>query len=84
MALNDELYSRLVNLYQGLDDQEIHQLNARLILLLSEKVSDSVAIRKIINRLEAENKNAKKLISAYKNYTSKVVSRTQTPLHPVE
>ena len=60
MALNDELYSRLVNLYQGLDDQEIHQLNARLILLLSEKVSDSLAIRKIINRLEAENKNAKK------------------------
>ena len=60
MALNDELYSRLVNLYQGLDDQEIHQLNARIILLLSEKVSDSVAIRKIINRLEAENKNAKK------------------------
>ena len=60
MALNDELYSQLVNLYQGLDDQEIHQLNARLILLLSEKVSDSVAIRKIINRLEAENKNAKK------------------------
>ena len=60
MALNDELYSRLVNLYQGLDDQEIHQLNARLILLLSEKISDSLAIRKIINRLEAENKNAKK------------------------
>ena len=63
MALNDELYSRLVNLYQGLDDQEIHQLNARLILLLSEKVSDSLAIRKIINRLEAENKNAKKFIT---------------------
>ena len=60
MALNDELYSRLVNLYQGLDDQEIHQLNARLILLLSEEVSDSLAMVKIINQLEAENKNAKK------------------------
>ena len=58
MALNDELYSRLVNLYQGLDDQEIHQLNARLILLLSEELSDSLAIRKIIIQLEAENKNA--------------------------
>ena len=58
MALNDELYSRLVNLYQGLDDQEIHQLNARLILLLSEELSDSLAIGKIINQLEAENKNA--------------------------
>ena len=61
MALNDELYSRLVNLYQGLDDQEIHQLNARLILLLSEEVSDSLAVGKIINRLEAENKNTKKV-----------------------
>ena len=60
MALNDELYSRLVNLYQGLNDQEIHQLNARLILLLSEEVSDSFAIGKIINQLEAENKNVKK------------------------
>ena len=60
MALNDELYSRLVNLYQGLDDQETHQLNARLILLLSEEVSDSLAMVKIINQLEAENKNAKK------------------------
>ena len=63
MALNDELYSRIVNLYQDLDDQEIHQLNARLILLLSEEVSDSLVIGKIINQLETENKNAKKLIS---------------------
>ena len=63
MALNDELYSRLVNLYQELDDQEIHKLNARLILLLSEEVSDSLAVGKIINQLETENKNAKKLIT---------------------
>ena len=60
MALNDELYSRLVNLYQDLDDQEMHQLNARFILLLSEEVSDSLAIGKILDQLEAENKNAKK------------------------
>ena len=60
MALNDELYSRLVNLYQDLDDQEIHKLNARLILFLSEEISDSLAVRKIINQLETENKNVKK------------------------
>ena len=59
MALNDELYSRLVNLYQDLDDQQIHRLNARLILLLSEEVSDALAIGKIINQLEAENKGPK-------------------------
>ena len=60
MALNDELYSRLVNLYQDLDDLQIHQLNARIILLLSEKISDSLAIEKIIDKVEAEKKNAQK------------------------
>ena len=52
MPLNDELYSRLVNLYQDLDDQQIHQLNARIILLLSEKISDPLAIKKIIDQVE--------------------------------
>ena len=59
MALNDELYSRLVNLYQDLDHQQIHKLNARLILLLSEKILDSVAIKEIIDQVETENKNSK-------------------------
>ena len=58
MTLNDQLYSRLVNLYQGLDDEKIHQLNARLILLLSEEISDSLAIKKIIDQLETENKGS--------------------------
>ena len=60
MPLNDELYSRLVNLYQDLDDQQIHQVNARIILLLSEKVSDSLAIEKIIDKVEAEKNNTQK------------------------
>ena len=58
MTLNDQLYSRLVNLYQGLDDEKIHQLNARLILLLSEEISDSIVIKKIIDQLETENKSS--------------------------
>ena len=56
MTLNDQLYSRLVNLYQGLDDEKIHQLNARLILLLSGEISDPLIIKKIIDQLETENK----------------------------
>ena len=60
MPLNDELYSRLVNLYQDLDDQQIHHLNARIILLLSEKVSDSLAIEKIIDKVEFEEKTPQK------------------------
>ena len=59
MTLNDQLYSRLVNLYQGLDDEKIHQLNARLILLLSEEISDSLAIEKIIDQLEMENRSSR-------------------------
>ena len=59
MALNDELYSRLVNLYQDLDDQQIHKLNARLILLLSEKISDSILVKEIIDQVETENKKSK-------------------------
>tara|TARA_A200000113_G_scaffold60235_1_gene51527 strand:+ start:246 stop:431 length:186 start_codon:yes stop_codon:yes gene_type:complete len=59
MALNDELYSRLVNLYQDLDDQQIHKLNARLILLLSEKISDSISVKEIIDQIETENKKTK-------------------------
>ena len=58
MTLNDQLYSRLVNLYQGLDDEKIHQLNARLILLLSKEISDPLVIKKIIHQIETENKSS--------------------------
>ena len=58
MTLNDQLYSRLVNLYQGLDDEKIHQLNARLILLLSKEISDSLVIKRIIDQIETENKRS--------------------------
>ena len=63
MTLNDQLYSRLVNLYQGLDDEKIHQLNARLILLLSEEISDSLVIKKIIDQIETENKSSSNSLS---------------------
>ena len=58
MTINDQLYSRLVNLYQGLDDEKIHQLNARLILLLSKEISDSLVLEKIIDQIETENKSS--------------------------
>ena len=60
MPLNDELYSRIVNLYQDLNDQQIHKLNARLILLLTEKIPDPISVKEIIDQVEAENKKAKK------------------------
>ena len=63
MTLNDQLYSRLVNLYQGLDDEKIHQLNSRLILLLSEEISDSLVIKKIIDQIETENKSPSNSLS---------------------
>ena len=63
MTLNDQLYSRLVNLYQGLDDEKIHQLNARLILLLSEEISDPLVIKKIIDQIETELKSPSNSLS---------------------
>ncbi|MDC3067845.1 DUF2783 domain-containing protein [Paracoccaceae bacterium] len=54
MALNDELYSRLVGLYQNLNDQKIHELNARLILLLTKEINDRDVLNKIFERLEIE------------------------------
>ena len=63
MTLNDQLYSRLVNLYQGLDDEKIHQLNARLILLLSKEISDPLVIKKIIDQIETENKSSSNSLS---------------------
>ena len=63
MTLNDQLYSRLVNLYQGLDDQQIHQLNARLILLLSEEISDVPVMKKIIDQIETEVKSSSNSLS---------------------
>ena len=66
MALNDELYSKLVTLYQDLDDQQIHELNAKLILLLSEKISDSLAVKKIIDQIDTENKSGKKYLNKKK------------------
>ena len=63
MTLNDQLYSRLVNLYQGLDDEKIHQLNARLILLLSEEISDPLVIKKIIDQIETEHKSSSNSLS---------------------
>ena len=35
---------------------KIHQLNARLILLLSEEISDPLVIKKIIDQIETEHK----------------------------
>ena len=64
MTLNDELYSRLVNLYQGLGDQQIHQLNARLILLLSEEISDPLIIEKIIDQIDSESKSPSNSLSS--------------------
>ena len=58
MSLTDELYSRLVNLYQDLDDEQIHKLNAKLILLLLEEVLDSSTIGKIIDQVESDFENA--------------------------
>ena len=54
MALDDEKYSKLVDLYKNLDDQKIHELNAKLILLLMEEIADSDTLSQILEKISCE------------------------------
>ena len=58
MELTDEFYSKLVNFYEDLDDEQMQKLNARLILLLLNEIKSEEKIEEIFN-----------LISNYKNST---------------
>tara|TARA_S200000501_G_C20370785_1_gene546124 strand:- start:112 stop:294 length:183 start_codon:yes stop_codon:yes gene_type:complete len=56
MELPDELYSKLVNFYEELDDEQMQKVNARLILLLLNEIESEEKIKEIFN-----------LISNYRN-----------------
>ena len=56
MELRDEFYSKLVNFYEDLDDEQMQKVNARLILLLLNEIKSEEKIEEIFN-----------LISNYRN-----------------
>ena len=56
MELTDEFYSKLVNFYEDLDEEQMQKLNARLILLLLNEIKSEEKIEEIFN-----------LISNYRN-----------------
>ena len=56
MELRDEFYSKLVNFYEDLDDEQIQKVNARLILLLLKEIKSAEKIEEIFS-----------LISDYRN-----------------
>ena len=56
MELTDEFYSKLVNFYEDLDDEQMQKMNARLILLLLNEIKSEEKIEEIFN-----------LISSYRN-----------------
>ena len=56
MELTDEFYSKLVNFYEDLDDEQMQKLNARLILLLLNEIKSEEKIEEIFD-----------LISNYRN-----------------
>lgn len=56
MELTDEFYSKLVNFYEDLDDEQMQKVNARLILLLLNEIKSEEKIEEIFN-----------LISNYRN-----------------
>ena len=56
MELRDEFYSKLVNFYEDLDDEQMQKINARLILLLLKEIKSEEKIEEIF-----------RLISDYRN-----------------
>ena len=56
MELRDEFYSKLVNFYEDLDDEQMQKVNARLILLLLKEIKSEEKIEEIFS-----------LISEYRN-----------------
>ncbi len=56
MELRDEFYSKLVNFYEDLDDEQMQKVNARLILLLLKEIKSEEKIDEIFS-----------LISDYRN-----------------
>ena len=56
MELTDEFYSKLVNFYEDLDDEQTQKVNARLILLLLKEIKSEEKIEEIFS-----------LISDYRN-----------------
>ena len=49
MEVTDEFYSKLVNFYEDLDDEQIQKLNARLILLLLNEIKSQEKIEELFN-----------------------------------
>tara|TARA_A100001015_G_C14940006_1_gene692122 strand:+ start:582 stop:764 length:183 start_codon:yes stop_codon:yes gene_type:complete len=49
MELTDEFYSKLVNFYEDLDDEQMQKVNARLILLLLKEIKSEEKIEEIFN-----------------------------------
>jgi hypothetical protein len=50
LADPDAFYSALIELHQGLDIEQSHALNARLILLMAEHIGDDAALLSLLKR----------------------------------
>jgi hypothetical protein len=44
----DALYQALIDLHEGLDAEQSHLLNARLILLMAERIGDETELRTLL------------------------------------
>lgn len=44
----DDVYAALLKAHEGLDDDQSHALNARLVLMLANAVGDAETVRSIL------------------------------------
>mgnify|MGYP003640262098 CR=1 FL=1 len=52
---HDDIYERLVNMHDGLSEDESRKLNAKLILTLINEVGDADTILKLFDMVEANH-----------------------------
>lgn len=49
----DAFYRALIGLHEGLDTEQSQQLNARLILLMAERIGDEAELRSLLREAAA-------------------------------
>lgn len=55
LVRHDDIYERLVNMHDGLSENESRKLNAKLILTLINQIGDADTILKLFDLVEANH-----------------------------
>ncbi len=57
LTRHDDIYERLVQIHEGLSEDESRTLNAKLILVLANQVGDAATVLALIDRVAGRDGN---------------------------